>query len=267
MIDCFRRVLKRGVLWGATGMTALFGATTPVRSLRVVEVLPHDPAAFTQCLLEHPSGRGELIEGTGLYGRSELRRVLPENGAVLHRLPLDRSHFGEGCAVLNGELYQLTWKENVVMVRDLESFREKRRFRWGREGWGAAAFGDSLWISDGSDTLFVLSSDGKLLRKVAVRERGKGVGRLNELEEAGERVIANIWGEDRIAVIRRETGEVEEWWDASPLRRMLPTGSEREIDVLNGVARASRGGWWLTGKWWPFLFRVIPEQSLTEERN
>ena len=244
---------------------AVAAASPPLRSLEVLEVVPHDPTAFTQCLMESPGGEGLLIEGTGLYGHSELRLVDPKEGRILRRVSLPPHHFGEGCTISKGELFSLTWREQVISVRDPLSFEERRRIPWSREGWGAAAYGDTLWISDGSDTLFLLSTAGVLLSKVAVRADGKSLKRLNELAEAGEWLIANLWQEDRLAVIDRHTGNVVEWWDAAPLRAMIPLDQRGEMEVLNGVSKASSGGWWLTGKRWPYLFRVSPKGSAIKE--
>src|SRR6185437_16751548 len=47
-------------------------AGTPVYGYRIVHVYPHDPSAFTQGL-EYRGGF--LYEGTGLNGRSGLRKV------------------------------------------------------------------------------------------------------------------------------------------------------------------------------------------------
>lgn len=60
---------------------------------RVVEIYPHDPAAFTQGFTVH---EGQLYEGTGQYGRSSIRRVDLETGRVEQSVALDRAYFGEG---------------------------------------------------------------------------------------------------------------------------------------------------------------------------
>ncbi|HEO72634.1 MAG TPA: hypothetical protein ENN80_15360, partial [Candidatus Hydrogenedentes bacterium] len=66
---------------------------TPVFTYRVVARYPHDAEAFTQGLV---FADGVLYESTGLYGRSSLRRVELETGAVLDSRALPRDLFGEG---------------------------------------------------------------------------------------------------------------------------------------------------------------------------
>ena len=240
----------------------------PARSLRVEEVLPHDPSAFTQCLMADPAGGAALLEGTGLYGASELRRVRPATGEPIRRVALPDELFGEGCALAGGALVQLTWREGTILLRDPVTLAERSRLPWPREGWGAAGFGDTLWISDGSDTLHkVLLPSGRELGKLAVRAGGRAVARLNELAEAGRFLVANVWRSDSLAVIDRATGRVVEWWNAAPLRAAVPKERRGRMEVLNGVADAGDGSWYLTGKYWPALYRAVPEGSALSKRR
>lgn len=256
-------IVLRLFLLFATLSTAFGSGPIPLRQLEIREVLPHRRTSFTQCLMEHSSnGQERLIEGTGLYGKSKLMVVRPRDGLIEKAVDLPPKVFGEGCAQIGDELFLLTWKERFVSVRDPQTLLEKRRFSWPREGWGAAAYGDTLWISDGSDTLFQLSTKGELLGKLAVTAGGKPLSNINELAEAGRWLVANIWGRDTVAVIDRRTGKVVEWWDGRPLRQLVPLLERGEMEVLNGIAKAKAGGWWLTGKLWPYLYRVEPKGSL-----
>jgi glutaminyl-peptide cyclotransferase len=72
-------------------------AQTPVYSYSVVASYPHDPDAFTQGLVYE---NGQLYEGTGLNGRSSVRRVDLATGEVLQRFDLPQAYFGEGIAVV-----------------------------------------------------------------------------------------------------------------------------------------------------------------------
>jgi glutamine cyclotransferase len=77
--------------------------------LPVLAEYPHDDSAFTQGLV-HDTSTGTFYESTGLYGRSSVRRVAPSTGEVIASRPLDASYFGEGLALWNRTLYQLTWR-------------------------------------------------------------------------------------------------------------------------------------------------------------
>src|SRR5713101_8592296 len=79
----------------------------PVYGYRVVRAYPHDPNAFTQGM-EYLDG--VLYEGTGLNGRSSIRKVKLETGEVLQKRDVPAQYFGEGVTVWNGDLIELTWQ-------------------------------------------------------------------------------------------------------------------------------------------------------------
>src|SRR5690606_7377485 len=103
------RRMHRGVrrciaaVLGLFALLASCGRAAP-RQYEVVAEWPHDTRAYTQGLVFHD---GVLYESTGRYGESELRRVEPETGRVLHRVPLPADRFGEGIAIVGDRLYQL----------------------------------------------------------------------------------------------------------------------------------------------------------------
>ena len=95
----------------ATTAAPTFVTTAPEavpKPVTVVTSVPHDPAAFTQGLVFDESGR--LFESTGLLGQSTLREVDPATGAVLREQALDPTLFGEGLALVDDRLVQLTYR-------------------------------------------------------------------------------------------------------------------------------------------------------------
>ena len=229
-------------------------AATPVATVRVVKSYPHDRSAFTQGLAIED---GRLFESTGLYGESSIREVDLKSGVPIRRVGLDESLFGEGMTVLNGELFFVTWKKQIGYVLDPATFAVKRSFRYGGQGWGLTDDGTHLILSDGSATLrFLDPRDGKVLKRLSVRDNGRPVDQLNELEFTGEAILANIWHRDRIARIDPTSGEVVGWIDASGLRGEVDLARPNE-DVLNGIAYDPEAkALYLTGKRWPKLFEV-----------
>lgn len=226
--------------------------------LEVVAVYPHDPSAFTQGLLWHD---GRLYEGTGLYGRSELRVVEPATGTVERRVALPGDLFGEGLARLDDRLYQLTWQAGIVRVYDLESLDLIDELGYTGEGWGLAAGAGRLVMSDGSSELvFRDPLTFAELGRLTVRENGVPLADLNELEWVRDGpwtgIWANVWQQDRIVRIDPESGRVLASADASGL---LEPRRRLRADVLNGIAHdPTSGDFLLTGKLWPELFRVRP---------
>ncbi len=248
------------------GQTSRLSAPdTPARtqSASILARLPHHADAFTQGLLLH---QGSLYESTGLYGQSSLRKTDPTTGRTIARRDLPRRLFGEGlalCGTAPERLVQLTWREGVILAYDPATLRRTGEARLRGQGWGLACQGAELVLSDGTDTLrfldaTTLAETGETRR---VRDGARPVERLNELEWVNGWLVANIWKEDRLAVIRPGGGDgiwrVALWLDLAPLRRELSARAES----ANGVAfdpagDGGKGALYLTGKRWDTLFVV-----------
>ncbi len=237
---------------GAVVAWAVFAPRDEVRwSVEVVQAYPHDPRAYTQGLA---FDRGELLEGTGKYGESTLRRVDLPSGRVLQSVPLPNSVFGEGIAVRGGEVFQLTWRNQFGIVFERSSLRELRRFRYTGEGWGLTHDGTHLIMSDGTSTLRFLDPKSlRVVRQLLVRNGGRRVANLNELEYVRGEILANIWYKDVVARISPVDGEVLGWID---LHSLVPAGLDAE-SVANGIAYDDEHDrLFVTGKNWPQLFEI-----------
>lgn len=228
-------------------------AEIPLFGYRVLNVFDHDPEAYTQGLVL--DGK-TLYEGTGLHGKSTLRKVALHTGKVLKQRKLPADHFGEGITVVGDRIIQLTWQSRKGFVYDKKTFKLLQEFDYQTEGWGITFDGRHLIMSDGSAFLQYLNPKTfKPVRLVAVMEKDRLVSNLNELEYAEGEIYANIWGRDVIACISPQTGAVRGWIDLSGLRRML--GSRHRAEVLNGIAfDPERKTFLVTGKHWPKLFEI-----------
>lgn len=222
----------------------------------VAAVLPHDPGAFTQGIL---LDKGYFFESTGLNGRSSLRKVDPATGRVVKRVDLDRAYFGEGLALWNGRLFQLTWLSHKVLLYDAATFAPAGELPLEAQGWGIASTPFGLVTSDGSNTLTWRDpATFKPVRSLAVMDGQRPVDRLNELEWVEGFIFANVWHEDRIAIISPATGKVAAWMDCSALRARL--GRLPEESDLNGIAwDPDKKRLYVTGKLWPALFELSLE--------
>lgn len=225
----------------------------PVYTCRVVNTYPHDRDAFTQGLVYE---NGILYEGTGLRGRSTLRKVELETGDVLQIHKLPPQFFGEGITIYGNRIVQLTWQSNVGLVYDKYSFRLLQKFNYPTEGWGITHDGKRLVMSDGTSILRFLDPETfEEIGRIDVREKGGTVAGLNELEYIQGEVYANVWPTDRIARIAPETGQVVGWIQVKGLLRAEDrfTG----VQVLNGIAYDPKNDrLFVTGKFWPRLFEV-----------
>ena len=227
-------------------------ARAPVSKGRVVRVYPHDPEAFTQGLVYLD---GFLYEGTGLNGRSSLRKVRLENGEVLQIQSVDSQYFGEGIAVKGDTIYELTWQSEIGFLYDRATFKRKGTFNYRGEGWGLTHDGQRLIMSDGSAFLrFLDPATQKELSRIQVKDGGVPVGNLNELEYVKGEILANVWQTHRIARISPKTGVVTGWIE---LEGLLTPREAQAADVLNGIAYDAVGDrLFVTGKLWPKLFQI-----------
>jgi len=225
---------------------------TSTYTYRVVNVYPHDKTAFTQGLVFE---NGVLYEGTGLNGKSTLRRVDLETGNVLQFINLSDQFFGEGIAVFEDKIIQLTWLSHRGFVYDKSSFELLREFSYPTEGWGITHDGSRLIMSDGTATLHFLNPETfEEIGTVSVHDDGTAVSRLNELEYINGEVYANVWQTERIAIINPQTGVVRAWIDLKGIRNW---GNLYAGDVLNGIAYdAGENRFFVTGKWWSLLFQI-----------
>ena len=261
-IDALGRPLGLGDLRDASGLIAsLLVSLAPASCgssgrdrpppFVVTAQFPHDPTAYTQGLAWSD---GVLYESTGRYGQSELRRVDLRSGRVLAARSLAPDRFGEGLVVLRDRLYQLTWESGIAYTYDARTLAPRDSFNYAGEGWGLATDGTSLIMSDGSDSLRVVSpATFKVERVVHVRYNGAPLYKLNELEYVSGDLLANVYESTWILRIDPATGEVRELMDFDDLypNRSAPA------EVMNGIAIAPESGQLLlTGKLWPVMFQV-----------
>jgi glutamine cyclotransferase len=227
-------------------------APAPVHGFKVVRSYPHDRQAFTQGL---EFVDGVLYESTGMNGRSGIRKVNLATGEILQVQPLDAAYFGEGITVWKNRIVQLTWQSGIGFVYDRQTLQQQRSFRYSGEGWGLTHDGKRLIMSDGTATLRFI--DPETLRQVGsltVKDAGRPVDKLNELEFVKGEIYANVWTTRRIAVISPSSGRVNSWID---LNGLLDPREESNVDVLNGIAYDAKGDrLFVTGKLWPRIFEI-----------
>jgi len=218
----------------------------------IVHQYPHDPTAFTEGLEWYD---GALYEGTGLVGRSGVRRA-DLSGATQSDVALPPPYFGEGITIFRGTLYELTWKHGVGFRYDALSLAPRGRFTYAGEGWGLTHDDHSLIMSDGTNVLrFLDPVTLRVQRGLAVTAEGMGVPRLNELERIHGEIWANVWQVPEIARIDPKTGRVIAWIDLAPLVPATSPGDT--VDAANGIAYDSTSDRiFVTGKLWPTVFEI-----------
>jgi glutaminyl-peptide cyclotransferase len=238
----------------ATPAVARSSSEVPTYTYEVVNSWPHDRAAFTQGLVFHD---GYLLESTGQYGESTLRKVELKTGKVVKSVKVAREFFAEGLALLGGKLFQLTWTTRKGFIYDPVSFKSEGEFFYDGEGWGLTQDGASLILSDGTNQIrFLDPKTFKVSRTINVLDGGRPVREINELEYVKGEIFANVWKTDRIARIDPQTGALKGWIDLKGIISPAERGNDTDA-VLNGIAYDERGDrLFVTGKLWPKLFEI-----------
>lgn len=211
----------------------------------------HDTEAWTQGLLIH---QGKLFESTG-QKQSYIGIVDIKTGKPDKKVVLDDKFFGEGIAILNNKIYQLTWQNKVGFVYDLATFEKIQEFTYETEGWGLTHDNHHLIMSDGTEKLIFLDTvTFKPVKTIKVKDENGFVTKLNELEYMEGFILANQWETNRILKIDPDNGEVVGELDLTPLAREAKMDNPR-ADVLNGIAyHPTTKLLIVTGKFWPSTY-------------
>jgi len=258
-------------------------AGLPIYGYQVVNTYPHDPKAFTEGLFFHD---GLLYESTGgeNAGDSTIRKVEPETGKVVEKWVLPTGEFGEGIAMIGDKIYMLTWKGGLGRGLDAKTFKVLREFDYQGEGWGMTTDGTNLIFDQGTHVLKVVEPETfKTLKTIPVmREDGKPLMQINELEMIKGELWANVWHSEQsdilgkpnhIARIDPASGKLLGWIDLagiSPDDQQLKPGEREDPEhpvsehTLNGIAYdAATDRIFVTGKNWKHLYEI----KLTEPKN
>jgi len=227
--------------------------TTPQPYTYTIEqTYPHDQKAFTQGLT---NADGILYESTGHYGSSTLRIVDLETGTILEEVSLSDEFFGEGITIVDNTIVQLTWLSKIGFVYDKNTLSPLNNFSYATEGWGITFNGTTLIMSDGTNKLYFLDpATYHVIGHIEVYDGTTAVTNLNELEYVNGEIYANIWKQQKIAVINQQTGQVEAWIDLVGLENSIVANGE---NVVNGIAYDyENDNLFVTGKNWPHLYQI-----------
>ncbi|MBS1626305.1 MAG: glutaminyl-peptide cyclotransferase [Bacteroidetes bacterium] len=242
--------------------------TTPISTIpniayTITNVYPHNIESFTEGLEFH---NGFLYESTGdpdYKGNSFLMKTDIKNGKDLQKVNLNKQYFGEGLTLLNGKIYQLTYKENKCFVYDANTFQLLNTFIYEGEGWGMTNDGKEIIMDNGSNNLIYRNPKTFAITKtvpVVGVPTSNGAVFINELEYVNGFIYANTWTQDfdKIVKIDAATGKVVGVLDfTGVLDKYATTNETANRDVLNGIAYDStKQLFYFTGKNWPKMFEV-----------
>jgi glutamine cyclotransferase len=230
----------------------------------IVNTYPHDTSAYTEGLFYSD---GFLYESSGSGnqpGISTLRREDLTTGNVLQEYTLPAQYFGEGIAIVNNTIIQLTWQSNIGFIYNKTTFAVLGNFTYPTQGWGLTYDGKNLIMSDGTDHLYFLNpTTFQQTGQIQVHEGNTPVDNVNSLDYINGEVYANIWLTNTIVIINPETGQVK----ASINFTGLPDENNSNPNaVLNGIAYDQQNNrLFVTGKDWPNLYQIklVPQPNPT----
>ena len=248
-------IYSKGKKYSINKRFDIYSNTKPeLMTYKIIKEFNHDKQAYTQGLEFY---NNFLFESTGLNGKSSIRRTNLSNGEVLDITNLDYEYFGEGLTVLNDKIYQLTWKNRIGFIYDL-NLKKTGTFNYGnsKEGWGLCNDGEFIYKSDGTSKIWKLNPDTlEEIDFIDVMTDKSRIKNINELEFIEGRIYANTYqfNRDVVIIINPLNGIVEKVIDFTGIRdEVLQTP---DIDVMNGIAY-NNGKLFVTGKNWDKIFEV-----------
>ena len=233
-------------------------------SYKILSTYPHDIKAYTQGLefyrdtLFESTGNG-AGNGTGIRGISSLRKTDYKTGKVYKQVDLENAMFGEGITVLNNKVYQLTYREMTAFVYDADTFKRLKSFPYFKqkmEGWGLTNDGTNLYMSDGSEKIWIVNPEiFKEKDYINIYIGANKIKNVNELEWVNGKIFGNVYQRDAIARIDPKTGAVEAIIDLKELKSKVT--QHPDLDVLNGIAyNPKTKTFFVTGKNWDKMFEI-----------
>ena len=211
------------------------------------------------------SGQGSLGLGKNLLGSGDATVEIwaSHDAAKNHARVFDYGNGSYGRNPNQTDCFIFAWSAGTEVSRDIVLLKKANAtaferhgtmsaMEWGKQYYFAVTFKDN---GDGSSTITFRNPDTFAPeRTITVTLRGQKVMYLNELEYIKGEIWANVYGTDQIVRINPQTGTVT---GVINCRGLLPVSLRKpSTDVLNGIAVDARGGIWLTGKYWPKMYRI-----------
>lgn len=257
LVGCNTPDVKKG--------TDVIAATEPplaVINYTLSETFPHDTTCFTEGLLVH---EGKLFESSGAPDnlpktRSYVGIVNLKTGKIDIKAELDRkTYFGEGIAILNNKLFQLTYQNQTGFIYDASTFKNLGQFTYkNKEGWGLTTDGKFLIMSDGTGELTYLEATTQsFVKTLSVNTDMYDMpDQLNELEYINGFIYANVWRTNNIIKINPANGKIAGILDLSALMAKAKSKHANSLE-MNGIAYDSFAKKiYISGKMWPETYQI-----------
>lgn len=242
--------LENNSISGETNVPILNSVRETPVEFEVVKEYPHPQELFTQGFFFH---NNKIYESAGQYKKSKLVSYSLGSTGYLQEKKQDDRTFAEGAALLNGRIYQLTYRQRDIFVYDENTFELIETLRLPsilKEGWGITTNGKELIVTDGTQNIYFFDEKFNLQRKIQVAGYVSIYTQLNEMEFINGKIYANVWQTNFVLIINPASGGVEQYYDLSSLSQ-----TKGDDDVLNGIA-AYGNNILVTGKNWTRIYEL-----------
>ncbi len=225
----------------------------------VVKVHAHDTTSYTEGFEWNGN---TLIESSGNYKESKLHLLDSNMKQLIKPIILEDKYFGEGTTLFNNKIYQLTWKENKVLVYDAKTLKKINELYWPYEGWGMTHDDTSIIVNTGGSNLYYVDPNTfKVVKTLGVFNNYGYISNINELEYVNGKIYANVYMTDNIIQIDPLTGKVTAIADLSNILYKVGVKEDPKVkdpgNVLNGIAyHKGKGTFFITGKDWPVTIEI-----------
>ncbi|OXA76559.1 Glutamine cyclotransferase [Flavobacterium aquidurense] len=228
----------------------------------LINTYAHDMNSFTEGLFisndiiyESTGSPIDLPNTKSVFGILDLK-----SGSINVKSELDRNiFFGEGIAMCDNKIYQLTYKNKIGFIYDAKNYKNIGSFQFENiEGWGLTNIKDeSLIMSDGTNILTFLNPKTlKVIKRLEIFDNKMSVSNLNELEYVNGFIYANIYTTNKIIKIDTKTGNIVKTMDLTPLYQDVKNRYSESLE-MNGIAyNDKKDTFYITGKFWPCIFEI-----------
>lgn len=204
-----------------------------------------------------------VLESSGLYKKSYLAKysLIDSNSfepiKILSQINLNPKYFAEGMCIIpeTKNIYQLTWKENKILVYDMNTLSLKTTTYYPYEGWG---------LTYNSDKKQLISSDGSRILRYMDPGTFKvntiyqlSVNQINELEWLKDYyILANVFPQNLILTLDERMNNRVVKRTTLP-NEIVSKEHTAPNNVLNGIAyHKERNKIYLTGKFWKNIYEL-----------
>lgn len=224
-------------------------------------VQPHKKDCYTQGLFF--LNETHLFQSCGLYNESYYHILEYSSDpfkiteTFRSQLPWKPNIFFEGATIFKDYIYVMTWQEHVVYKLKPDNFQLVDELMWSSQGWGLTNNGTHMFVTDGSDKVYVVDEDFQILQQKSIQTAsGRKAYNLNELEYHNGYLYANIYYDRFIHKIDYERGKIDDSYDGlSLIQNEKKNNYLKPDEVFNGIAYSEKTRKFIvTGKHWSTMY-------------